>query len=82
MAREETTGRDSGRETGTVKWWDVQRGYGFVIRDDGRGEIFAHVTELKPGVLPETGDVVSFIPGFARGRPAATKLIIEDCYDC
>lgn len=34
------------RETGTVKWFDPQKGYGFIVRDQG-GDIFLHKSAIK-----------------------------------
>lgn len=54
-------GRD-GRLTGYVKWFDQRKGYGFIMRDDGRGELFVHYSDIRyPGfkVLYE-GERVQF----------------------
>lgn len=32
---------------GRIKWFDVARGYGFVVPDDGSDDILLHVTALK-----------------------------------
>jgi CspA family cold shock protein len=47
--------------TGKVKWYDPERGFGFLARDEG-GDVFVHkgalpdgVTELKPGARVEFG---------------------------
>lgn len=32
---------------GVIKWFDVAKGYGFIIPDDGRGDVLLHVTCLR-----------------------------------
>jgi ATP-dependent RNA helicase RhlE len=34
---------------GTVKWFNLQKGYGFIEQEGGK-DVFAHVAELAPGV--------------------------------
>lgn len=50
--------------TGRVKWYNAEKGFGFVSRDDGGSDVFLHrdalpegVTELKPGQKLEYGIV-------------------------
>lgn len=46
---------DNGLETpaelveisGTIKWFDVTKGYGFIIPDDGKADVLLHVTCLR-----------------------------------
>ena len=33
--------------TGTVKWYDAQKGYGFITPDDGSRNIFVHASALQ-----------------------------------
>jgi CspA family cold shock protein len=33
--------------TGFIKWFDVAKGYGFIIPDDGRADVLLHVTCLR-----------------------------------
>lgn len=38
---------DSTRLRGTVKWFNVVRGYGFIAPDDGTADVFLHMTVLR-----------------------------------
>ena len=64
---------EEGRSTGSVKWFDPVRGYGFIERDDGEGEVFVHCTEIQypgPKVLYE-GERVEFdVENDPRGEKA------------
>jgi CspA family cold shock protein len=33
--------------TGTVKWFNETKGYGFITPDNGSKDLFAHVSEIK-----------------------------------
>ena len=47
--------------TGTVKWFNTQKGYGFIEQADGGKDVFAHVDSLAPGVTAlAEGQAVSF----------------------
>ena len=34
------------KQTGTCKWWNNQKGYGFITPDDGSAEVFVHQSAI------------------------------------
>jgi CspA family cold shock protein len=61
--------------TGKVKWYDADKGFGFLTRDDG-GEVFVHSTALEPaGTALRPGQRVEF--GIAEGRRGTQALQVH-----
>ena len=61
--------------TGKVKWFDTERGFGFIASDTG-DEIFLHASALPAGVTaPKPGTKVDF--GVADGRRGPQALSVK-----
>jgi cold shock CspA family protein len=62
--------------TGTVKWFNSQKAYGFIRPDGGGKDVFVHVTGLAPGVKAlRDGQRVEFEMGTGpKGRPQAVNV--------
>ena len=64
--------------TGTVKFYDRGRGYGFILPDDGGKDVFVHATALERAGMRGLveGQKVSFDiePDRRTGKTAATNI--------
>ncbi|MBU6349310.1 MAG: cold shock domain-containing protein [Caldilinea sp.] len=66
----------SAREKGTVKWFNDQKGYGFITPDSGRKDVFVHQTAIMTAgfrTLAE-GDKVEFSIVQGDKGPAAANV--------
>ncbi len=64
--------------TGTVKWFSKEKGYGFITRDDNKGDVFVHFTAIqKEGFRTlEQGQRVQFEIEEDPKGPRAKNVII------
>ena len=64
--------------TGKVRWYDVEKGFGFLTTDDGE-DVFVHASALPPAVTSlRQGARVEFgIVDGKRGKQALTVTVLE-----
>ena len=62
--------------TGTVKWFNPTKGYGFIQPDDGSKDAFVHISAVERAGLRSLneGDKVSYEEKEERGKTAAVDL--------
>jgi len=63
--------------TGTVKWFDAKKGYGFITRDDGEGDVFVHFSAIEGNGFKslDQGDKVEFEIVNGPKGPQAAKVV-------
>ncbi len=66
---------DGNRETGSVKWFNSQKGYGFITRDAG-GDVFVHYSAIAGDGFRNLaeGDRVEFNVENGQKGPAAADV--------
>jgi len=63
--------------TGTVKWFNEKKGFGFISPDDGGDDLFVHHSEVKMAGYArlEEGQKVQFEVGQGKKGPCATNVV-------
>lgn len=62
--------------TGTVKWFNATKGFGFIMPEDGGKDVFVHITAVQAAGLRglDENQRVSYDVVTERGKAAASNL--------
>jgi CspA family cold shock protein len=61
---------------GKVKWYNAQKGFGFIAPEDGGKDVFVHATALEAAGIRalNEGQAVSYEMREERGKTSAAQL--------
>lgn len=62
--------------TGTVKWFNIEKAFGFIIPDNAGQDVFVHLSALKPNDSLQEKDRVSYEIGSNKGKSCAINVKI------
>lgn len=61
-------------KTGKVKWFNIQKGYGFILTEDGK-DLFVHFKDIQGGINGiKDNDTVTYEVGEGRKGPQAVNV--------
>ncbi len=62
---------------GTVKWFNADKGFGFITPDDGGNDLFVHYSEVKTSgyATLDEGQKVEYEVGEGQKGPCAKNVI-------
>ncbi len=65
--------------SGTVKWFNYKKGYGFITPEDGGKDVFVHITAVHDAKLRglDENQPISYELKEENGKTCATNLVLK-----
>ena len=63
--------------TGTVKWFNAQKGYGFIQPDDGSKDVFVHITAVERAGLGDLNEGQKLAYEIEAGRQPGKSSAVD-----
>jgi len=61
--------------SGTVKWFNAQKGYGFIQPDDGSKDVFVHISAVERAGLSQLNENQKVTFELERGQQGKTSAV-------
>jgi len=61
--------------TGTVKWFNTQKGYGFIQPDDGSKDVFVHISAVERSGIGNLSEGQKLSYELERGNQGKTSAV-------
>ena len=65
---------------GTVKWFNPEKGYGFITPEDGSNDVFVHISAVEQAGINQLneGQKLSYELAENNGKTSAADLQLQD----
>lgn len=66
--------------TGTVKWFNGTKGYGFIQPENGGSDVFVHISAVEKAGLRDLkeGQRLTYELATEKGKTSAANLVLAD----
>lgn len=61
--------------TGTVKWYNTTKGYGFIQPEDGKADVFLHISAVERAGMQSVGEGQKLSYELETGRNGKTSAV-------
>lgn len=71
--------KEKNMQTGSVKWFNETKGYGFIELDSNENDVFVHISAVQAAGLTslKEGQAISFEITENKGKQSATNLEVK-----